>query len=119
MLLNYVTLLDRLFVSFLGLAHVLEIKFQLLCYSLFFCVTLCTSYFLKKKRKNERKVDLNRVMLISSSFSKTFSAVYRPSSARLEWNFTFFAALCTGCFMHLAVLSIRQVSLHLQLLEKN
>jgi len=49
-------------------------------------------------------------MLVSSSFSKTFSAVYRSASARLEWNFTFFATLCTGCFVHLAVLSIRQVA---------
>ena len=59
------------------------------------------------------------VMLVSSSFSKTISAIYRPASARLEWNFTFFATLCTGCFMHLAVFSIRQVTYTSTLLKKN
>jgi hypothetical protein len=47
-------------------------------------------------------------MLVSSSFSETFSAVYGSSSAGFEWNFAFFAALCTGCFVHFSAFSIRQ-----------
>ena len=57
-------------------------------------------------------------MLISSSFSKTFSAIYWPSSARLEWNFAFVVALGTCCFVHLAIFSIRQVSIHLHFTQK-
>jgi len=78
---------------------------------------------MKTKKIEEKRFEMKTwhqlVMSVSSSFSKTFSAVYRSASARLEWNFAFFAALCTGCFMHFAVLSIRQVAYTSTLLEKN
>jgi len=60
----------------------------------------------KRKKVSERSYVLTLLKLISSSFSKTFPAVYRSASVRLEWNFTFFAALCTNRFVHLSAFSI-------------
>ena len=38
-------------------------------------------------------------MLVSSSFSETFSAVYGSSSAGFEWNFAFFLAVPFFCYL--------------------
>jgi len=66
-------------------------------------VKICQNFEIKIKLKSCLQVKLFTALESPSAVLWiTFLAINRPSFSRFEWDFTFFATICTNCFVHLA-----------------